>query len=163
LFIKVSLSILADSIVTMTTEVQTQPIEPKTETTEKKKPRLVRKEKKRAPKRDNVSFYLDCSKPVNDGIMDPQMLEEFFSTKIKVGGKVGQLGEVVKVSRDKSVISVSTSAPFSKRYIKYLTKKFLKKHQLRDWLRVIASDKNTYELRYFNIQDIEESGSEDSK
>ena len=29
----------------------------------------------------------------------------------------------------------------SKRYLKYLTKKFLKKHNVRDWLRVIASNK----------------------
>lgn len=44
------------------------------------------------------------------------------------------------------------------RYLKYLTKKYLKKNNLRDWLRVVASDKETYELRYFQIsQDEEES------
>lgn len=44
------------------------------------------------------------------------------------------------------------------RYLKYLTKKYLKKNNLRDWLRVVASDKETYELRYFQIsQDDEES------
>jgi large subunit ribosomal protein L22e len=34
-----------------------------------------------------------------------------------------------------------------------LTKKYLKKQQLRDYLRVVANNtmKNTYELRYFNI------------
>ena len=43
------------------------------------------------------------------------------------------------------------------RYLKYLTKKYLKKHNVRDWLRVIASnkDKNVYELRYFNIAENE--------
>ena len=37
-----------------------------------------------------------------------------------------------------------------RRYLKYLTKKFLKKHNVRDWLRVIASNTNrqTYELRH---------------
>lgn len=45
---------------------------------------------------------------------------------------------------------------YPKRYLKYLTKKFLKKNQLRDWLHVIASDKQTYELRYFNIGQDEE-------
>jgi large subunit ribosomal protein L22e len=34
-----------------------------------------------------------------------------------------------------------------------LTKKYLKKHQLRDWLHVVAVNKTTYELKYFNIQD----------
>lgn len=30
----------------------------------------------------------------------------------------------------------------SKRYLKYLTKKYLKKYSVRDWLRVIASNKD---------------------
>lgn len=43
------------------------------------------------------------------------------------------------------------------RYLKYLTKKYLKKHNVRDWLRVIASnkDRTVYELRYFNIAENE--------
>jgi len=45
----------------------------------------------------------------------------------------------------KKVIVTSESA-FSKRYLKYLTKKFLKKNILRDWLRVVASAKDTYEV-----------------
>ena len=36
-------------------------------------------------------------------------------------------------------------------YLKYLTKKYLKKQQLRDFLHVIAPSKKVYELRYFNI------------
>ena len=31
------------------------------------------------------------------------------------------------------------------------TKKFLKKGQLRDWLRVVATSPGTYELKFFNI------------
>ena len=42
------------------------------------------------------------------------------------------------------------------RYLKYLTKKYLKKNNLRDWLRVVASDKDSYELRYFQINNEEE-------
>ncbi len=49
------------------------------------------------------------------------------------------------------------------RYLKYLTKKFLKKNNLRDYIRVVATSKSAYELRYFqiNTQDDEESGDED--
>jgi large subunit ribosomal protein L22e len=35
--------------------------------------------------------------------------------------------------------------------LKYLTKKFLKKNQLRDWLRVVATDKATFTLKYFQV------------
>ncbi len=31
------------------------------------------------------------------------------------------------------------------------TKKFLKKQQLRDWLRVVSTSKGVYELRFFNV------------
>ena len=48
------------------------------------------------------------------------------------------------------------------RYLKYLTKKYLKKNNLRDWLRVVANSKESYELRYFQInQDEEEEEDED--
>ena len=55
--------------------------------------------------------------------------------------------------REKNRLSVTAVQPFSKRYLKYLTKKYLKKKDLRDWLRVIASKKNQYQLKYFQIQD----------
>lgn len=78
-----------------------------------------------------------------------------------MGGKTGQLGEAVKISRDRSKITIVATIPFSKRYLKYLTKKYLQKQSLRDWMRVVASDKNTYELRYFNIsEDAEEENEE---
>jgi large subunit ribosomal protein L22e len=37
-----------------------------------------------------------------------------------------------------------------------LTKKFLKKQQLRDYIRVVAADKKSYTLRYFQIDHSEE-------
>ena len=47
--------------------------------------------------------------------------------------------------------------------MKYLTKKFLKKNNLRDYIRVVATNKTNYELRYFQINQAEEeeSGDED--
>lgn len=90
--------------------------------------------------------------------------EQFLSERIKVNGKKGQLGDTVKLSRDGDKIMVEATQAFSKRYLKYLTKKFLKKQNLRDWMRVVASDKNTYELRYFNIsEDDDEDEDEDEE
>ena len=42
-------------------------------------------------------------------------------------------------------------ARHSHRYLKYLSKKYLKKKQIRDWLHVIANGAGRYDLRYFNI------------
>lgn len=100
----------------------------------------------------------------------------------KKTGNIGKVGEPkeVTLSRDKNEIRVDTEIPFSKRlvppwisesslpkffcsYLKYLTKKFLKKNNLRDYIRVVATNKSAYELRYFQISsaDDEESGDED--
>mmetsp|Transcript_1621 Transcript_1621/g.2787 ORF Transcript_1621/g.2787 Transcript_1621/m.2787 type:complete len:124 (-) Transcript_1621:270-641(-) len=110
-----------------------------------------------AGKKKVATFVIDCSKPVDDKIMEIASFEKFLQDKIKVNGKAGALGDVVKVSRDKSKITVTTEVALAKRYLKYLTKKYLKKNGVRDWLRVIASnkDRNVYELRYFNIADNE--------
>merc|ERR1711937_635537 len=86
-----------------------------------------------------ASFTIDCSRPVQDQIMDLAAFEQFLASKIKVLGKAGALGDVVSVKREgktKVVIESPTEA-VSKRYMKYLTKKFLKKHNVRDWLRVV--------------------------
>merc|ERR1719356_431400 len=96
-------------------------------------------------KKVTVNFVVDCAQPVDDNIMDPKGLETFFNERIKVNNKIGNLGEKVKVSREKSKISVAAELPFSKKY--------LKKQQLRDFLHVIAPSRKTYELRYFNIND----------
>ncbi|XXG80589.1 hypothetical protein AAC387_Pa09g1418 [Persea americana] len=108
-------------------------------------------------KKKASTFTIDCAKPVEDKIMDIASLEKFLQERIKVGGKAGALGDVVSISREKNKISVTSDSAFSKRYLKYLTKKYLKKHNVRDWLRVIASnkDRNVYELRYFNIAENE--------
>lgn len=64
----------------------------------------------------------------------------------------------VYISRKMVDLCTCPSSALLDRYLKYLTKKYLKKNNLRDWLRVVASDKETYELRYFQIsQEDEES------
>ncbi|KAF9474474.1 ribosomal protein L22e [Pholiota conissans] len=97
-------------------------------------------------------FVIDYSKPAADGVFDGADFEKFLHDRIKVEGKAGQLGENVKVVRDGNVkITVTSNVAFSKRYLKYLTKKFLKKNSLRDWIRVVAASKDSYQLRFYNI------------
>jgi len=86
--------------------------------------------------------------------------ETFLRQRIKVNGKAGNLGTAVFIKRDGPLLKIRSTAGFSKQYLKYLTKKFLKKTKVRDWLRVIAADKTRYELRYFNIQNPEEGEEE---
>eukprot|EP00877_Chromochloris_zofingiensis_P004714 jgi/Chrzof1/14243/Cz08g30250.t1 len=116
-----------------------------------------KKPAKVAAKKKAQTFVIDCTKPVEDKIMEIGSFEKFLLDKIKVNNKTGVLGDLVKVGRDKTKLTVTSEQHMSKRYLKYLTKKYLKKHNVRDWLRVIASnkDRSVYELRYFNIADNE--------
>jgi len=106
---------------------------------------------------------IDCSAPAEDKIFDVVAFEQFLRQKIKVNGKAGALGKVVTITRDGDNVTVTSTAGFSKQYLKYLTKKFLKKNKIRDWLRVIAAKPGVYQLRYFNIQEGEEEEVEDER
>ena len=123
-------------------------------------------------RKQTLKFTVDCSQPVDDGIMDaasfvrheptwrahwgggihrrptlravrcgpghltplpPPSLgpqEKFLQDRIKVSGKTGNLGDLVTISRDKAKVTVASDIPFSKRYLKYLSKKYLKKQQV---------------------------------
>ncbi|XP_061661054.1 60S ribosomal protein L22-like 1 [Syngnathoides biaculeatus] len=123
---------------------------------------IQQQKKKKSKKSPGWKFSLDLSHPVEDGILDSANFEKFLKERIKVNGKTGNLANVVSVARAKNKIHVASEKRFSKRYLKYLTKKYLKKNNLRDWLRVVASDKETYQLRYFQIsQDDDQSEAED--
>uniref|UniRef100_A0A2K6DS24 60S ribosomal protein L22-like 1 n=1 Tax=Macaca nemestrina TaxID=9545 RepID=A0A2K6DS24_MACNE len=98
-------------------------------------------QKDKKPKKSTWKFHLDLTHPVEDGIFDSGNFEQFLWEKVKVNDKTGYLGNVKQ---------------FSKRYLKYLTKKYLKKSNLHDWLRVV-----TYELHYFQISQEDESELED--
>jgi len=120
----------------------------------------AKKAGKKAPKRVNLKYTIDASEPAADEIFDISSFEKFLHDRIKIGGKTGVLGEQVTITREGSVITVQSKVALSKRYLKYLTKKFLKKQVLRDYIRVIARTKNGYFLRYFNFHNEEEEAEE---
>ncbi|PMD66068.1 ribosomal protein L22e [Hyaloscypha bicolor E] len=97
-------------------------------------------------------FIINASQPASDKIFDVSAFEKFLQDKIKVDNRVGNLGDVVLIKNlGDGKIEVTAHTQFSGRYLKYLTKKFLKKQQLRDWLRVVSTSKGVYELRFFNV------------
>uniref|UniRef100_A0A7S1QJ69 Large ribosomal subunit protein eL22 n=1 Tax=Neobodo designis TaxID=312471 RepID=A0A7S1QJ69_NEODS len=104
-------------------------------------------------------FKVDCSTPAQDDIMDADLMnayQQYLAENIKLHGRKGKLGDKVKITQENNVVTVATTMAYRKRYVKYLTKKFLKKKNLRDWLRILATGKGEYTLKYFNIQDGEQ-------
>ncbi|KAJ2157155.1 60S ribosomal protein L22 [Coemansia sp. RSA 552] len=110
-------------------------------------------------KRPSLSFVIDVSTPAADKIFDVAAFEKFLHDRFKVQGRTNNLGDSVKIARQGDKITVESKVQFPKRYLKYLTKKFLKKNNLREYIRVVADAKGSYELRYFNVD--EEAGDND--
>jgi len=98
---------------------------------------------------------------VEDKVLDVASFEKYLQDRLKVDGKTGTLAASnVTISRDRTKLTIAAPSDirFPKRQLKYLAKRYLKKQQLRDYLRVIAASKNSYELRYFAI-----SGGDDAE
>ncbi|XP_065333531.1 large ribosomal subunit protein eL22-like [Cloeon dipterum] len=133
---------------------------PKKTTAPKKQ---VLKGKGQKKKKVQLRLTVDCSKPVEDEIMDVSKFGAYLTERIKVNGKTNNLAGAVTIEKSKTKVTVIADIHFSKRYLKYLTKKYLKKNNLRDWLRVVANGKDVYELRYFQINNQEDEEEDDNE
>merc|ERR1712146_672347 len=102
------------------------------------------RKKEAKTKREHLKFELDCKEPAEDSVIITDDFGDFLKKRIKVNGKKGNLGDAVTVSVNSDKITITAEPPFSKRY--------LKKNNIRDYLHVVASNKNAYQLKYFNIQ-----------
>lgn len=105
-------------------------------------------------KKSIVKFVVDCSEAVDDKVLDVAAFEKYLQDRIKINGKTGQLaGHSVIITRDRTKVTVASPSElgFSKRQLKYLSKRYLKKLQLKNFLRVVAASKNSYEMRYYAI------------
>merc|ERR1712126_646968 len=128
-------------------------------------------------KKKGSAFHIDCRQPVEDGILNIADFETFLQSKIRVNvtknapKKTKVKAATISVERSKTKVTLVSDVQFSKKYLKYLTKKYLKfltkkclqKNSLRDWLRVVTPPlaKDSYELRYFQINNDDEEEAED--
>jgi large subunit ribosomal protein L22e len=95
-------------------------------------------------------FIINASQPASAKVFDVSAFEKFLQDRIKVDGRVGNLGDIVQISQQgDGKIEVVAHTQFSGRYLKYLTKKFLKKQRLLEWILVASASKGVYELRFF--------------
>ncbi|KAK4191591.1 ribosomal protein L22e [Podospora australis] len=123
---------------------------------------IAKKSAKGKGPKTTKKFIINASQPASDKIFDVSAFEKFLNEKIKIEGRTGNLGETIKISQaGEGKIEIIAHNDLSGRYLKYLTKKFLKKMQLRDWLRVVSTSKGVYELKFFNVvNDAEEEDDE---
>jgi large subunit ribosomal protein L22e len=104
-------------------------------------------------KAKRTTFVLDLTEPHNEHaeLIDSGLFATYLRERIKVDGVRNNLGTRVVVDNNDTTVSVTAEMPFSKRQLKYLAKKFLKKEELRDYLHVIATNPTTYKFRFFKV------------
>merc|ERR1712216_350076 len=109
---------------------------------------------------NTIPLFIDCSEPVHDKIMEIIKFKNFLQDKLMIRSQKfkGSLSNNVEVffgiSHCGRILEITTSNEkphFSKRYMKYLTKKYLNKHQIRNYIKIVASNKqrNGFKFKYF--------------
>ncbi|KAF5543450.1 60S ribosomal protein L22 [Fusarium tjaetaba] len=113
---------------------------------------IFQQKKSGKAQKQTKKYIIDASQPASDKIFDVSAFEKFLQDRIKVEGRTNNLGDNVVVKQTgEGKIEITAHNELSGRYLKYLTKKFLKKQQLRDWLRVVSTSRGVYELKFFNV------------
>lgn len=76
---------------------------------------------------------------------------------IKVDGHISNLGDDILVTAEgNNKVVVVSNIKFSGKYLKYLTKRYLKKNQIRDWIRFVSVKQNQYQLQFYAVADEED-------
>jgi large subunit ribosomal protein L22e len=108
-----------------------------------------------------LKMVLDLGVAYEDDLIVSKEFLDFLKSSLKVNGKKGNLGEDVTLLLSGSKITVTSKVRLSKRYLKYLTKKYLKKSDILEYLKVIATDKQTYKIKYVKLD--QEEGEENKE
>ena len=114
-----------------------------------------KKEEKKVEKKEKSykKYTVDFSSPVDNKLLSLEAASKYLNSNIKVNGLKGKLGDSIKVSTSDSkskntlLIQVDSQMKFSKRYIRYLVKKFLKREGIVKYLTVASSAPNAYAVK----------------
>lgn len=100
-----------------------------------------------------TTINIDCSAPLADQFFELQDFVEYLTKMMKVAGLRNNLNGKLTIegdAKDKRIV-VRAESKYSKRACRYYARKFLKKNNLRERFRVVASAKDTYELRPYRV------------
>ena len=113
-----------------------------------------KKENKILPKEKVYKkFFVDFSEPLDNKLLSIESAMKYLNSNMKIDGLKGNLKDFIKISIDDKrnkkclLIQVDNQMQFSKKYIKYLVKKFLKREGIVKYLTVLSNSPNSYEVK----------------
>ena len=93
-------------------------------------------------------FYIDLTIPKDGDLIIVQQFIDFLAANIKINGEKGRAEQDFFLVDKRGKVEVTVNRRIPKRYLKYLTKQYLKKNGILEYFRILASSKNTYTVRY---------------
>ena len=110
---------------------------------------------KDAKQKTYKKYTVDFNSPVDNNLLTLESALKYMQSNMKINGLKGKLGETIKISitgkKDKNKntlnVSVDSQLQFSKRYIRYLVKKFLKREGIARFLTVSSTSPNAYTVK----------------
>ena len=102
---------------------------------------------KRHATRSTVKFDINCTKPMNDKVRDAASFEEYLYDRIEIGSKTvalaAKIATITRYDRTKVTVVFPAELGFSMRPLKYLSKRYSRKQQVRDSLSDIDGSKKS--------------------
>ena len=100
-------------------------------------------------------YTIDFNGPVENNLLTLESALKYLQSNMKLNGIKGKLGDSILINStektDKAkntiVISVDNKLEFSKKYLKYLVKKYLKREGIGNFLNVSSTTPNAYTVK----------------
>ena len=100
-----------------------------------------------------VKYNVDLGVTVDDDLVNTQEIVDYLKTNIKIDNLKGNLQNDVLVSMNGNKnLMITTRVKLAKRYIKYLLKKVYKKMGILEYLKINATEKNAYKVKYLKTE-----------
>ena len=114
-----------------------------------------KEEAKDAKQKTYKKYTVDFNSPVDNNLLTLESALKYMQSNMKINGLKGKLGNTIKISstgkKDKNkntlIVSVDSQLQFSKRYIRYLLKKFLKREGIARFLTVSSTSPSAYTVK----------------
>merc|ERR1712226_2517 len=116
--------------------------------------RTQRKTRELVVNKKETKYTIDLTQAMDDEdqVIDQQHYVDFLKSKLKMNGKP-LCDDMANVRADGKKVIVGSNVKFGKRYLKYLTNKYLKAQDIKNYLRVVATDKLGYRVKFLNLQE----------
>ena len=110
----------------------------------------MKSEKEETKQKTYKKYNIDFTAPISNNLLTLESISRYLEVNMKLNGLKGKLGDSIKINiadKNNIIIQVENTLEFSKRYIKYLTKKYLKKEGIEKYMTINASSPNGYVVK----------------